>query len=87
MNEQEIDKLYISAFKEFSSENEMYYNSLIAYQSMIKQILNLPLRYDEKLSKHDMFVSMSSIQQIVKNEMEILNYKNNELLNKIKTNN
>jgi hypothetical protein len=87
METEELNNLYMKAFNEFSNENEIYYNSLVTYQSIVKQILSLPLKYDENISKTDMFVSINDIQKIIKHEMNLLNEKNKESLNKIKTNN
>ena len=49
METEELNNLYMKAFNEFSNENEIYYNSLITYQSIVKQILSLPLKYDENI--------------------------------------
>jgi hypothetical protein len=84
MNEQKINELYSSALLSMSNENEMVYNSFVAYQKMIADILELTPISVKCEGKTDLYVSFSLINTIIKNHLDILNKQNLEISKNIK---
>ena len=70
-----INAMYNEALKGFKNENEILYNDFIAYRRILLRILDLPQRAIPG-NKNDMFVSVSSINAIVKAELKKLNATN-----------
>lgn len=70
-----LNAMYNEALKGFKNENEILYNDFIAYRRILLRILDLPQRAIPG-NKNDMFVSVSSINAIVKAELKKLNATN-----------
>jgi hypothetical protein len=67
-----LNAMYNEALKGFKNENEILYNNFISYRRILLRILDLPQRAIPG-NKNDMFVSVSSINSIVKAELNKLN--------------
>jgi hypothetical protein len=83
MDNQIINGLYSSALNSLSKENEMMYNSFIAYQNMISEILELPTVTANYNGQNDIFISFASINRIIKNHLDILNKQNSKIAEKL----
>ena len=73
--DEDLNIMYNEALKSFKNENEILYNDFIAYRRILLRILDLPQRAIPG-NKNDMFVSVSSINAIVKAELKKLNATN-----------
>lgn len=82
MDDQIINGLYSSALNSLSKENEMMYNSFIAYQNMISEILELPTVTANYNGQNDIFISFASINRIIKNHLDVLNKQNSKIAEK-----
>lgn len=70
-----LNTMYLAAIKGFQEENEILFNNYIAYRNIVKKILELNPRSFLEGDK-DAYLSLSSINAIVKYEMKKLNEAN-----------
>lgn len=76
-----INSMYNEVIKNFKKENDVIFNSFIAYRRIIQRILDLQPKSIPGNNK-DVFISLSSINAIVKSEINKLNKINENLIKK-----
>ena len=70
-----LNTMYLAAIKGFQEENEILFNNYIAYRNIVKKILELNPRSFLEGDK-DAYLSLSSINAIIKYEMKKLDEAN-----------
>jgi hypothetical protein len=71
-----LNTMYLDALQGFKSENEMLLMNYIAFKTMVDKILRLPPKCFIEGDK-DAYLSLTSINEIVKEELDKLTSKFN----------
>lgn len=77
-----LNNMYLEALKSFKNENEIIFNSFITYRRILQRILDLQPKSIPGDNK-DVYISLSSINRIIKSELNKLNKINEKF---VKTN-
>lgn len=74
-----LNVLYTKALRGFQNENDILYNNFISYRRILMRILDLQQKSFPD-NKFDMFISVSSINSIVKEELDKLKEINEKIV-------